>query len=101
MVSDSAAAAISAVHANTDLFGQDWEVPSERESRQIALIPAARGASRRCTANRSAGTGSGALGRARAALGARDGEARACLAGGLMPRSGSGASPGSRAYHTT
>ena len=79
------AAAISAADAHTDSFGPDWEVPSERESRRIALTPA--GARKRCTANCSAGTGSGSLGRARVA---RDGEARACMAGRSMPRSGSG-----------
>ncbi len=29
-----------ATDAHTDSFGQDWEVPSERESRRIALTPA-------------------------------------------------------------
>ncbi len=68
-----------------------WEVHRERESRRIMLRPA--GASRRCTANRSTGTRSGALGHARAAQGA--GEVRACMTGGSMSQPGNGASPGS------
>jgi hypothetical protein len=86
------AAAISADDARTDSFGPDWEVPSESESKRIALIPA--DASRRCTADHAAGTGSGALSRARAARGSRGRGARTCTAGGLMPQPGSGASPG-------